>query len=279
MFEVSWSKEPLEMKYRMVDVDTLICVACQEFLSLIIATDKWQEKLFQKAKECSRKKPTADKDDSEDKSNNYDKYNKYTHVYETMKDLVDLSQFNVINLDLTLINEIVWNCPELIRETNIKTKSRLSDLLNDRNENCHSDKHETPEELYNRGINHLNDLKRFVQEVEKRETESIPDDNDREAYRKKYINLIKALKKTLNEENKETTSPISINENKETKSVKRTSKLLSSSADTEKAKTHISDYDSQIKKSGLTVGGVPGSKKMRLGRVHTKKKDSPSTTE
>ena len=35
----------------------------------------------------------------------------------------------------------------------------------------------------------------------------------------------------------------------------------------------------QSRKSGLTVGGVSGSKKMRLGRVHTKKSNPDSTTE
>ena len=34
--------------------------------------------------------------------------------------------------------------------------------------------------------------------------------------------------------------------------------------------------DNENKKSGLTVGGVSGSKKMRLGRVHKKKtEDTP----
>ena len=34
--------------------------------------------------------------------------------------------------------------------------------------------------------------------------------------------------------------------------------------------------DNENKKSGLTVGGVSGSKKMRLGRVHKKKtEDAP----
>ena len=37
--------------------------------------------------------------------------------------------------------------------------------------------------------------------------------------------------------------------------------------------------DNENKKSGLTVGGVSGSKKMRLGRVHKKKTEEEKPEE
>ena len=46
----------------------------------------------------------------------------------------------------------------------------------------------------------------------------------------------------------------------------------------QKQKTLLS-HSSQSRKSGLTVGSVSGSKKMRLGRVHKKKTDSSSASE
>lgn len=286
MFEVNWSKEPLEIKYRLVDVDTLICVACQEFLSLIITTDIWQEKLFKIAKESTKRKPTSNKkepsdtDESSDKNEKYDKYNKYVNVYERMKDLDNVSQFSVEYLDLTMINEIVWNCPELIdKNIDIKTKSRLSDLLNDRNETCHSHKHETSEELYARGISYLDHLKKFVKEVEKRETKSIPDDSIRETYRKKYVYLIRSLQKTMYEENRNIASPIINDTAQDVKPTKRIQRDFVIPAGNVKTKTLTSYDENEIRKKDLTVGGVAGTKKMRLGRVHKKKTDSSATTD
>lgn len=296
MFEVNWSKEPLEIKYRLVDVDTLICVACQEFLSLIITTDKWQEKLFKIAKESTKRKPASNKKESSDtnestdkdeKYEKYDKYNKYVNIYESMKDLENVSQFSVEYLDLTMINEIVWNRPELIAgkdkdkdiDINIKTKSRLLDLLNDRNETCHSHKHETPEELYARGISYLDHLKKFVKEVEKRETKLIPDDSIRETYRKKYVYLIRSLQKTMYEENRNIASPIINDTAQDVKPTKRIQRDFVIPAGNVKTKTLTSYDENEIRKKDLTVGGVAGTKKMRLGRVHKKKTDSSATTD
>ena len=286
MFEVKWSKEPLEIKYRLVDVDTLICVACQEFLSLIITTDKWQEKLFKIAKESTKRKPTSNKkessntNESTDKNEKYDKYNKYVNVYENMKDLDDITQFSVAYLDLTMINEIVWNCPKLVPETiDSSTKRRLSDLLNDRNETCHSHKHETSEELYARGISYLDHLKKFVQEVEKKETETIPDDTIRRTYRKKYVDLIRTLRKTMYDENKTIASPKTNDTAQDVKPIKRIQRDYVIPAGNVKTKTLTSYDENEIRKKDLTVGGVAGTKKMRLGRVHKKKTDSSATTE
>lgn len=297
MFEVTWCKEPLEIKYRLVDVDTLICVACQEFLSLIISTDKWQEKLFDKAQESVNRKPSSNKNDKdkndedeknkdknkndEDKNNNdkYDKYNKYINVYDTMKDLDDISHFSVIYLDLTMIYEIVRDSGnlKLTREIKPNTKSRLLDLLIDRNETCHSHKHETPDILYNRGITYLDHLKKFVVEVGKKEINSIPDESVREDYSKKYKELIRSLQKTLNDENNKYTSHSSIDETQIKKPVNRTQRTLSTSTVTIKAKPQISDCDSKFKKSDLSIEKVAGAKKMRLGRVH-KNTDSSSSS-
>ena len=309
MFDVTWCKEPLEIKYRMVDVDTLICVACQEFLSLVIDTDKkWQEELFKKAKRHASKNPytkkvndidnkekdnTEENDNNEENDNKIGKYNKYINVYKIMKDLDDISQLSVIHLDISLINEIVWNT-KLTKEITQGTKYKLSDLSNDRNESCHSHKHETPDILFNRGIVYLDHLKKFVESVEKYENEAIPDDSIREAYSKKYKKLIKSLQKTLNNENNKYASTDSTDKTSEIKPVRITQREIISS----KPKTIISTNTrshktssiknstktdstsaNEKKKSGLTVGGVSGSKKMRLGRVHTKKNDSSSTAE
>ena len=245
MFEVDFCKEPLDIKYRLVDVDTLICIACQEFLSLIIAPE-WQENLFKKAEKIA----------NENSSNNDKKAqnNKYDNIYNAMKELDDISQFDVTNLDITIIHEIVWNCPELLCGSIKGSKHKLSDLLQDRNEYCHSHKHETSDELYNRGINYLNHLRKFVSTVEQKEKDLIPDDNTRSEYFKKYIKLIGSLNKILNKENKENNK---LNDSNSTLGIK---------PDT--------DSKTKLKKSGLTVGGVSGSRKMRLGRVHKKKEES-----
>lgn len=271
MFEVNWSKEHLEIKYRMVDVDTLICVACQEFLSLIIKSDNWQEELYK----------IADKDKNV-------KYNKYVNVYEAMKDMEPISLFNVTYLDLTIINEIIWNCPELVRDIKYRTKEKFSLLLADRNIACHSHKHETPEELYNRGIEFLGHLKSFVQEVEKSEVDSIQDDNIRKEYRRKYVSLIKELRKVLNEENfrPDTTNKEALREEVIQQKNASNNKMTDTSGNAKTVRKNISKrplsrLDLLIKEAekntGLSAAEVSGSKKMRLEKKHPRKTGSSTT--
>ena len=255
----------MEIKYRLVDVETLICYACQDYLSLIIK-DKWQEELRKRAKEAVENGNLEDRPD------------KYVNVYENMKDIKD---FNVRYMDVTII-EIIWHCDSLLIGTvNNSTKHKLSDLASDKNIYSHSHWHESSDELFDRGIVSLDLLKKFVQTVEKKET--IIDSEERIKYRDEYMQKIKDLKKTLFEDirpitDNNTVPPKTTPEHKSSRS-KNTELLenqtITKSIDSISYTTKTSRAATKDnKKKDLTVGGVSGSRKMRLGRVHKKKTDS-----
>lgn len=180
----------MNIKYRMEDINTLICKACQDFLSLIIRPD-WQEKLFNTAKSEIAKKAAGKKNNAE----------KFIEAYEIMKDLNVVTDYSVTNMDVTIINAIVNNGVDsgIVPLVERSTKNALSTLVKDKNTASHSGKNEDSITLYRRGFIFLEHLRIFVQTVEKYECVNIKE-GDRTSYRKRYIPEIENLLKTLDEE-------------------------------------------------------------------------------
>ena len=237
----------MEIKYRLVDVEALVCYACQDYLSMIIK-NKWQDDLRNMAKYTVENGILEDRPD------------KYVNIYENMKDIKD---YSVQHMDVTIINEIIWNCDSLlIAPVNKSIKHKLSDLASDKNLYSHSHWHESPDELLNRGIVSLDLLKKFVQTVEKKDTTI--NSSNRIKYRDTYIQKINEMKKSLFEDIKP-------------KSNTCASQNMTSPNHNNAQLDRTDTYKNQAidaQKSEYTIGGLLGSKKTRLGRVHKKKSDS-----
>lgn len=180
----------MDIKYRMEEVNTLMCKACQDFLLLIIK-ENWQEKLFKTAKNELSRKASGQK-------NNADKYKE---ALEKMKDLDNISDFDVKDMDITIINAIVCYgaYSDIVPNVERSTKDALRVLTKDKNNNSHSGKNESKDELYRRSFKFLEDLRSFIQTVENDEINTI-DEPARTAYRRKYISRIKTLQETLDKE-------------------------------------------------------------------------------
>ena len=174
----------------MEDINTLICKACQDFLSLIIKQN-WQEKLFNTAKSEISKKSAGKKNNAE----------KYEEAYEKMKDLNAVTDYSISDMDVTIINAIVKYgvVSDIVPRVERGTKNALSTIAKDKNKTSHSGKNEDSITLYRRAFNFLEHLRLFVQTVEKFERTNITDE-DRTSYRKKYIPQIDNLLETLDEE-------------------------------------------------------------------------------
>ena len=87
---------------------------------------------------------------------------------------------------------------EKMRDIGIETREALTKLRDDRNLTNHSNENEDAEELYLRGLLSLCNLKNFVKAVDKNEVRI--DDEERLAYRSKYIPKIEELTDILDEE-------------------------------------------------------------------------------
>lgn len=171
----------MDARNRMADVKTLRCHACQDYIRFLLP-DGWQQLVYRKAK-------------TEVELNTKYK-NHYIAVYEKMRD-IGCDNYRVEDMDVTLISELLHGCGSFVKADSRVVKA-IEVVRDDRNITDHSGENEDPEELYLGGLLTLCGLRSFIRAIDKFER-SISDEN-RLAYRQKYISEIDALKETLDEE-------------------------------------------------------------------------------
>lgn len=170
----------MEIRNRMSDVVKLRCNACQDFLKMAIKPG-WQKEIYDIAKDAIEHNKYADN---------------YRPAYEKMRD-IGIDNYSVDNMDVTFITQVVCFCPSVVT-VHKQTREALTKLRDDRNLTNHSNENEDAEELYLRGLLSLCNLKNFVKAVDKNEVRI--DDEERLAYRSKYIPKIEKLTDILDEE-------------------------------------------------------------------------------
>lgn len=170
----------MEIRNRMSDVVKLRCNACQDFLKMAIKPG-WQKEIYDIAKDAIEHNKYADN---------------YRPAYEKMRD-IGIDNYSVDNMDVTFITQVVCFCPSVVT-VHKQTREALTKLRDDRNLTNHLNENEDAEELYLRGLLSLCNLKNFVKAVDKNEVRI--DDEERLAYRSKYIPKIEELTDILDEE-------------------------------------------------------------------------------
>lgn len=171
----------MKIKYIIDDIDDLISKALQDYLYLLVKDDNWQEDLYLIAKDAV--------DNNSFKS-------KYIDVYNELDMMEDKSQYKTADMDISLIVSILYYRDDF-RKISDKTKVALFVLSKDRNKEGHSNRNESSEELYERGLVSLRDLKDFVLSVKNNEFSiKLVERNE---YRNNYIKLIDDKRSALYE--------------------------------------------------------------------------------
>lgn len=172
----------MDVRNRIASVVKLRCNACQDFLKMIIK-EGWQEKIYNKAK---------------NEVTNKTRYmNTYIAEYEKMRDK-GYENYTIDDMDVSFIYTIVKFNQGLIENVDDYTLNMFSIVKEDRNGTDHSSENEEAEELYLRALLSLVDLKNLVRSIDKN-VKSISDE-ERLAYRQKYVNEIEKMKALLDDE-------------------------------------------------------------------------------
>lgn len=176
----------MDVRNRMADVIKLRCNACQDFIKMMLV-EGWQQVLYDKAHDAVK--------------NNRKFKSKYMRAYDEMRNF-GIESYQVEKMDVTLIAEIVmcnyYNKFNAMKSVTEETWNALDQLRKDRNFIDHSNENIEPGELYLYGLLALCNLSRFVKTVDECEAK-IPD-NERLAFRQKYIAKISELQDVLDEE-------------------------------------------------------------------------------
>lgn len=170
----------MDIRNRTNDVVALRCHVCQDFLKLVLVPD-WKSKLYQKAKYAVENNSHRDN---------------YIEAYNKMRDM-SLDAYSVDCMDVSFISVIVQFCGN-IAPTQKSTREALRKLAEDRNTTNHANENEPTEELYLRGLLSVVDIISFIRTVDLSES-TIPD-NDRLAFRTKWMSKAEELKTLLDEE-------------------------------------------------------------------------------
>lgn len=170
----------MDIRNRTNDVIALRCHVCQDFLKLVLVPD-WKSKLYQKAKYAVENNSHRDN---------------YIEAYNKMRDM-SLNVYSVDYMDVSFISVIVRFCGN-IAPTQKSTQEALRKLAEDRNTTNHASENEPTEELYLRGLLSVVDIISFIKTVDLSES-TIPND-DRLAFRAKWMSKAEELKIQLDEE-------------------------------------------------------------------------------
>lgn len=168
----------MHIRNRVTDIKKLRCNACQDYLKLI-AVEEWKNQLYEKTKISVKYSPA-----------------KYEPAYKDMRQK-GIENYEIDDMDVTFISEIIHRCPDIF-PSKVETRKAIETLTVDRNVNGHSSENEECEELYIYAFQSLSNLQRFIDTVDKWETE-IPDEKRLEYY-KKYSAKIDEMKKLIDEE-------------------------------------------------------------------------------
>lgn len=171
-------EEHMHIRNRVNDIKKLRCNACQDYLKLI-AVEEWKNQLYEKTKISVKYLPA-----------------KYEHAYKDMRQK-GIENYEIDDMDVTFISEIIHKCPDIF-PSKVETRKAIEMLTVDRNVNGHSSENEECEELYIYAFQSLSNLQRFIDTVDKWETE-IPDEKRLE-YFKIYSAKIVEMKKLIDEE-------------------------------------------------------------------------------
>lgn len=173
----------MEIRKRLDDVKELCCKAGQDYMKMVVKPG-WQIKLYNISKDAVE--------------NNHYKQN-YAKTYAKMRELNDVQDYQVSDMDLSIIITVALHCEEIVKvKLSKETKDALKKLRYDRNEEGHTSYSEEDDELYLRGLLELCNLRSFVRCVDDYETDI--DDSQRYEYRKLYIEKINDLQELLDDE-------------------------------------------------------------------------------
>ena len=171
----------MEIRNRLENVEKLCCNACQDFVRLVLKPN-WQKKLYLKAKEAVE--------------HNHEYSENYVSAYEKMRQIGEMN-YKVEYMDISLLSAVIIYCKDIATTKN-KTREAMKLVRIDRNLKAHSNTNEDDEELYQRGIVTLANLRHFVETIDQCEIEI--DDLQRKRYVNKYIPQIKTLQSIMDEE-------------------------------------------------------------------------------
>ena len=162
------------------DINKLRCNACQDFLKMIVLPN-WQENLFKAVKTKIDNKEYAEK---------------YKDAYCRMRD-IGYENYTIDEMDISFIAQILIYLPncDIVSALDSRTIYAFRKIKDDRNAVDHSCENEDTEELYIRAISEIRCIQDFVRTVDDNE-HSIPEDQ-REAYRKEYIQKCEDIKKRV----------------------------------------------------------------------------------
>lgn len=179
----------METKEICDEIKDLIQIALQDFLDLIVK-DKWQDKLYLKAKNAV---------------NNNIRRTKYKNVYITLDKMDDKSKFKTKDMDTTLIVEVTYyddlgnkdqkNKTDRFVKITPKTQIAIYNLSQARNSLSHKSGNESSKKLYKNGLVALQHLSDFIEIVDCYEL-SI-DELKRNTFKKKFEKPIEKLNDLL----------------------------------------------------------------------------------
>ena len=260
----------MELKEINSEIKELIQNALQVFLNLVVK-DKWQERLYEKAKNAVI---------------NNKRRAKYKKVYNILDSMDDKSQFTTKDMDTSLIVEVTYyddlgnkvkkHKKDKFVEIAPNTQIAIYNLSKSRNDISHITGNESLQELYVNGLVALHNLNDFLETVDCYEL-SI-DKDERNAFKKECQEQIRKLSKLLEEAHTKIIQNDNIQESINRKLDSNNLNKYTESKYEHNKKTNYSNKG-QISKTDCTIGNIPNSKKMRLGRVHKKKTDSSATIE
>ena len=168
----------MDIKHRQQDVKELVCKACQDFIRLILP-ENWQQPLFKELETLIRG----------------DHADNYIGAYGKMCDK-GIENYHVEDMDTAFISNLVRF--SRIIKTSDSTKKAIAEVAIDRNLYGHTSENEEAEELYLRALLSLVILRKFICTIQMKEKRI--DENERLAFRQKYIQLIQDLMDVLDSE-------------------------------------------------------------------------------
>lgn len=176
----------MDIKHRMVDVDTLRSRVCQDYLSLVIS-DNWRDTL----------KKYMDNERTLSREHKVNHYYCYKEQHRIMLDK-GISNYRIEDMDVAFIHIVVSYC-SVVAQCSDETLNCLSRIKNDRNTfMAHKTDNESVEILYRRALYSLMNIQDFVRSVDDNELQI--DEKKRSQYRETYIKKTTDLRDLIMDE-------------------------------------------------------------------------------
>lgn len=164
---------------RTADITKLRCLACQDFLKMIVV-EGWKELWYEVVNSYMQKKQFT---------------SIYRPAYDEMRNH-GIDKYSIEKMDVTLITNLILHNERLFKiHIKKEIKEALGKLNKARQETSHLDGHETDDELYRKAESDCEDIQLFVVTVDEYATD-IPVD-ERSKFRISYYEQAEELRKII----------------------------------------------------------------------------------